>query len=93
LVTGDRAWQAQPLPIEPASTVGAGDSFLSAIIWALTSKMGLEESFRYAVAAGSAALLAPGTELCRAQDVRDLLSQVGSRRLRFDHRDGASTAA
>ncbi|HKH81105.1 MAG TPA: 1-phosphofructokinase family hexose kinase [Methylovirgula sp.] len=76
LVTSDRAWQAQPLPVKPASTVGAGDSFLGAMVWALTSKMSLEESFRYAVAAGSAALLAPGTELCRPQDVRDLLSQV-----------------
>ncbi len=76
LVTSDSVWQAQPLPIKPASTVGAGDSFLGAMVWALASKMSLEESFRYAVAAGSAALLAPGTELCWAQDVRDLLSQV-----------------
>lgn len=76
LVTSDRAWQAQALPIKPASTVGAGDSFLGAMVWALASKMSLEESFRYAVAAGSAALLAPGTELCRPQDVRDLVRQV-----------------
>jgi 6-phosphofructokinase 2 len=76
LVTGARAWRALALPIQPVSTVGAGDSFLGAMVWALASKMSLEEAFRYAVAAGSAALLASGTELCRPQDVRRLLSQV-----------------
>jgi 6-phosphofructokinase 2 len=76
LVTARRAWRAGPLPIQPISTVGAGDSFMGVMIWALGSKMSLEESFRYAVAAGSASLLAPGTELCRPSDVRRLLSQV-----------------
>jgi 6-phosphofructokinase 2 len=46
------------------------------MIWALASKMTLEQSFHYAVAAGSAAVLAPGTGLCRPQDVRRLLGQV-----------------
>jgi 6-phosphofructokinase 2 len=76
LVTAQQAWRAGPLPIQPISTVGAGDSFLGVMIWALGSKMSLEESFRHAVAAGSASLLAPGTELCRPSDVRRLLSQV-----------------
>ncbi len=76
LVTVDRAWRAAALPIQPVSTVGPGDSFLGAMIWALASSMTLEESFRYGVAGGSAALLAPGTELCRPQDVRRLLGQV-----------------
>ncbi|MGD0634115.1 MAG: 1-phosphofructokinase family hexose kinase [Beijerinckiaceae bacterium] len=76
LVTAGGAWRAPALPIQPVSTVGAGDSFLGAMVWALASKMSLEECFRYAVAGGSAAVLAPGTELCRQQDVRRLLTQV-----------------
>lgn len=60
LVTADAAWRAQPLPIRPLSTVGAGDSFLGAMVWALASKMSLEDAFRHGAAAGAAALLAPG---------------------------------
>ncbi len=76
LVTADRAIRAQALPITAASTIGAGDSFLGAMVWALASGKDLEEAFRYGVAGGSAALLASGTELCRAADVRRLLPQV-----------------
>jgi 6-phosphofructokinase 2 len=76
LVTADRAWRARSLPVQVVSTVGTGDSFLGGMIWALASKMTLEQSFHYAVAAGSAAVLAPGTGLCRPQDVRRLLGQV-----------------
>lgn len=76
LVTGQRAWRAAALPIHPVSTVGAGDSFLGAMIWSLSAGKGLEESFRYAVAGGSAALLTPGTGLCRAEDVHRLAGEV-----------------
>jgi 6-phosphofructokinase 2 len=76
LVTRQGTWRAAPLSIHPLSTVGAGDSFMGAMVWALSSKVGLVEAFRYAVAGGSAALLSPGTELCRAQDLRRLLGEV-----------------
>lgn len=76
LVTAERVLRAPGLPIEPVSTVGAGDSFMGAMVWALASKLTLAEAFPYAVAAGSAALLADGTELCRPEDVHRLLAQV-----------------
>jgi 6-phosphofructokinase 2 len=76
LVSRDRVLRADALPIQPQSTVGAGDSFLGAMVWALASDKSLEEAFRYGVAGGSAALLAHGTELCRAADTRRLLHQV-----------------
>lgn len=76
LVTRDRALRARALPIEPMSVVGAGDSFLGAMIWALTSGHALNEAFRYGVAAGSAALLVPGTELCRRDDIDRLVKHV-----------------
>jgi 6-phosphofructokinase 2 len=68
--------RARALPIEPKSVVGAGDSFLGAMIWALTSGHTLDEAFRYGVAAGSAALLMPGTELCRREDIERLVKHV-----------------
>jgi 6-phosphofructokinase 2 len=76
LVTRERAWRAQPLQIEAVSAVGAGDSFLGAMIWSLACGHGMEEAFRHGMAAGSAALLTPGTELCRPEDIERLYPQV-----------------
>jgi 6-phosphofructokinase 2 len=76
MVTRDQVLRAQPLPITPLSAVGAGDSFLGALVWRLASGADLQESFRQAVAAGAAALLNPGTELCRPQDVERLAAEV-----------------
>jgi len=76
LVTADRAWRAGPMPLQAVSAVGAGDSFLGGMVWALAAKKPLEEAFRYGVAAGAAAVLAEGTELSRPEDVRRLLGQV-----------------
>jgi 6-phosphofructokinase 2 len=76
LVTEHRAWRAQALPIRRVSSVGAGDSFMGGLVWALASGLNLEEGFRYSMAAGSAALLFPGTELAHAADVKRLLPLV-----------------
>jgi 6-phosphofructokinase 2 len=76
LVTRDVALRADPVPIKPVSTVGAGDSFLGALVARLAAGRDMEDAFRHAVAAGSAALLAHGTELARRDDVERLLSAV-----------------
>ncbi len=76
LVTPDRILRAQPLPITPLSATGAGDSFLGALVWRLAAGADLADCFRQAMAAGAAALLHPGTELCRPDDVRRLAGQV-----------------
>jgi 6-phosphofructokinase 2 len=76
LVSADDAWRAWPLPIEAVSTVGAGDSFLAALIAGFAQGRAPADAFRRAIAAGSAALLAPGTQLCRREDVDELESRV-----------------
>ena len=76
LVTADRAWRALPLTIEAVSTVGAGDSFLGGLVAALAADKPLEDAFRVAVAAASAAVRTPGTGLCQPQDVERLLPDV-----------------
>jgi 6-phosphofructokinase 2 len=76
LVTAERAWRAAPLKIEVVSAVGAGDSFLGGMIAALAEGDDWEVAFRIATAAGSAAVMSPGTELCREEDVRQLLADV-----------------
>ncbi|MGA2568535.1 MAG: 1-phosphofructokinase family hexose kinase [Pseudolabrys sp.] len=76
LVTAERAWRAPPLQIEAVSTVGAGDSFLGGLVAALAGGQPLEEAFRVAVAAASAAVHMPGTGLCQPEDVKRLLPKV-----------------
>jgi 6-phosphofructokinase 2 len=76
LITRDQVWRAQALPVKPVSTVGAGDSFLGGLIWSLVSDHDLKDAFRYANAAGSAALLSPGTALCHWEDTERLYRQV-----------------
>jgi 6-phosphofructokinase 2 len=76
LVTRERALRAEPMRIEVASAVGAGDSFLGGLVTALAKDAPLEEAFRLAVAAGSAAVMSPGTELCSDDDVRRMLPRV-----------------
>lgn len=76
LVTRDQILRAQAVPIKPVSVVGAGDSFLGAMIWSLARGHPVEDAFRYGMAAGSAALLVPGTELCRWEDTQRLAGEV-----------------
>ena len=76
LVTANEAFRAQPMAIEPVSTVGAGDSFLGGLVASLASGDSLQQAFRVAIAAASAAVLSPGTELCRRDDVQRLLPEV-----------------
>jgi len=76
LVTRDRALRAAAMQIEVVSAVGAGDSFLGGLVAALARNEPLETAFRLAVAAGSAAVMSPGTELCGEDDVHRLLPRV-----------------
>lgn len=76
LVTREAAWASPGMRIEPVSTVGAGDSFLGGLLWALGQGLGPADGLRHGMAAGAAALLSPGTDLCRRVDVLGLLDQV-----------------
>jgi len=76
LVTRDGAWRAPALSVKTVSAVGAGDSFVAGMVWSLARGHGLVDAFRCGVAAGSAALLTPGTELSHAEDIHRLLPQV-----------------
>jgi len=76
VTSADGAFRAPALDIQPVSTVGAGDSFLGAMVWGLAEGMSVPDATRYGVAGGSAALLNPGTELCHADDVHRLHPKV-----------------
>lgn len=56
------------------SKVGAGDSMVGGLAYALARSWPLPKAARYAVAAGAAAVMTAGTELCRRDDVERLFS-------------------
>lgn len=76
LAAREQCLRAPALPVEIASTVGAGDSFVAAMLWRLASGSPLVEALAWGVAGGTAALLAPGTRLAFEDDTRRLAGQV-----------------
>lgn len=76
LVTPDRTLRARAVPVKVASTIGAGDSFVGGLVWALNRGDDLEQAFRYGMASGAAALLTAGTALGQAADVERLSRDV-----------------
>lgn len=64
------------LKADVRSAVGAGDSFVAAMTLALARGAAPEEALRWGVAAGTAAVLTPGTGLCRREDVERLVVKI-----------------
>ena len=66
-----------PAPmVKKKSTVGAGDSMVSGIVWALGEDQSLQVAVQTGVACGSAATLNAGTELFHQEDVIRLLQWI-----------------
>ncbi len=67
-----------PPTVPIVSKVGAGDSMVAGIALSLARGNPLRESVLFGVAAGSAAVMTPGTELCRREDAERLYESVVS---------------
>ena len=77
LATRDAATRwFRPPAVRPVSTVGAGDSMVAGIAAALAEGQDLDAAVRVGVAAGTAAVLTPGSELCTPLDVSRFIDQV-----------------
>lgn len=76
LITKDLAVQIIPPVVRRLSTVGAGDSMVAGIIISLEKGRDIKEAVQYGVAAGTAATLNPGTELCKKEDVERLFKII-----------------
>jgi 6-phosphofructokinase 2 len=64
--------------IEARSAVGAGDSFLATMLFALASGRDAVDAFRYGMAGGAASVLNPGTGLAQPDDIERLFGTVGA---------------
>ena len=74
--------QLEPPEVEVRTTIGAGDSFLGALTWALAGGRPLTEAFRWAVAAGTAAVMSEGTGLARRASVEAIYAQLAAPAIR-----------
>ncbi|SHL29350.1 1-phosphofructokinase family hexose kinase [Flavobacterium saccharophilum] len=72
LVTKDD-YEYVPAPnVAKKSTVGAGDSMVGGMVWALSQNKSLKEVIRWGVACGSAATMNEGTQLFKFEDANRL---------------------
>jgi 6-phosphofructokinase 2 len=76
LVTRD-GFEHIPAPMaKKRSTVGAGDSMVAGMVWALSEGKSFREMAQTGVACGTAATMNPGTELFHKADVERLLEWI-----------------
>jgi 6-phosphofructokinase 2 len=76
LFTHDVSYFAPALPVKVASAIGAGDSFVGAMVWALSKGHDIPDAFKFGVAGATAALLSHGTGLCQFEEVSRLYERV-----------------
>lgn len=58
------------------SKVGAGDSMVAGIVLALAQDRGIDEAVLFGLAAGTAAVMTEGSQLCRKEDTEKLFDQL-----------------
>lgn len=79
LVTKD-VYEYVPAPnVVKKSTVGAGDSMVGGMTWALSQNKSLKEVIRWGVACGSAATMNEGTQLFKLEDAERIFEWLKDR--------------
>ena len=73
MATADGRWHVTAANGTVVSAIGAGDSFVGGFVMALAAGETPPEALRKGAAAASAAVLSPGTQLCRPEDYARLL--------------------
>jgi 6-phosphofructokinase 2 len=89
MVTGGSRCRVVPPAVRVRSTVGAGDSAVAGFVCTHAGGKPLEDCLRFAAAAGTAATLAPGNQLCRLRDVQRLAPRVRLEHIRLHGKGNA----
>jgi len=75
------SWRSLAPRVRAVSAVGSGDAFLAGVVHSLSRGGSMEDALRLGVAAGTAAVLTPGTELCHRREVDVLQPRVRVQRI------------
>ncbi len=62
--------------VEKKSTVGAGDSMVGGMVWALSQNKTLKEALQFGVCCGTAATMNEGTQLFKVEDAMKLFDEM-----------------
>ncbi len=81
LHTSEGTWLTHSPKIQEKNPIGAGDSMVGGLVWALTQGIGLKEALGWGVASGAATASLPGTEVGSRPLIEELYSQVRYERL------------
>ena len=65
-----------PPKINVRSSIGAGDSLVAGIIFALSENIPFEDALALGVACGTASALNPGSDLCKMNDIDMIKKEV-----------------
>lgn len=76
-VTGNKFYYVSAPKVTVRGTVGAGDSMVAGMVYAIINKFKPEEILRYSAASGSAAVSLEGTEACTLEQVKKVLEIIG----------------
>ena len=79
LVTADRVENVRAPTVNIQSKIGAGDTMVGGMVLALERGQSIRDAAYYGVAAGSAAVTTPGTDLCQKEDVERLYERMRDR--------------
>lgn len=81
LHTGGGTWLIRSPGIQEKNPIGAGDSMVGGLVWALTQGMTLREAVGWGVASGAATASLEGTEVGSRPLIEELVSRVRYERL------------
>ncbi len=81
LHTSEGTWLTHSPKIKEKNPIGAGDSMVGGLVWALTQGIALKEALGWGVASGAATASLPGTEVGSRPLIEELFSQVRYERL------------
>jgi 1-phosphofructokinase family hexose kinase len=81
LQTPEETWLTHSPKIQEKNPIGAGDSMVGGLVWALTQGIALKESLGWGVASGAATASLSGTEVGSRPLIEELFGQVRFERL------------
>ncbi|MGZ9166852.1 MAG: 1-phosphofructokinase family hexose kinase, partial [Anaerolineales bacterium] len=76
LQTAEGTWLTHSPKIKEKNPIGAGDSMVGGLVWALTQGVTLKESLGWGVASGAATASLSGTEVGSRPLIDELFTQV-----------------
>ncbi|WP_159887405.1 1-phosphofructokinase [Paenibacillus puerhi] len=81
----EQAYRVKPFPIQALSTVGAGDSMVAVMAYALLENKPLSELAKWSTAAGTITASKSGTQVCTFEEIERLASQVQVNQVLIPH--------